>query len=495
MLDFMDSFESEFGISPEEIVGAMSKLTPAELQSPPELTADKVISQLNLTEEQKPEAELLYAEFLVQWRQLQPQENQKLGQQAPQIQSEAKVDFTPAASILVAGAAAKAQQLQGKKVLNQNIEQMSQKFFLQDFKKGGLSALQQTQELNPAVSLKGLDQVENRLTLAELTQSQQPKDLSHVNLNVPERPELNVDAHTDPVMQDLAIELAQLSDVAAKTEQHLRNDPQNEVALRLEKAMQALGFGIGSAAMGSELSDQGASFSGESSQQGFGSDSAAASTKGFEPGQMIDIRALQFREALSGMTKSTAPLAVGMEGTTQTMNAKTSDTQPIIQQAQYLATHGGGEASIQMNTEGMGQVHLKVSVNDGKVNVEIGADSKEAKNMIEGTLDELRANLGAHKLSVESIKVDVGNQLSSDSGSKDQMSQQLQGEADRDQTKRFFGDFTNDFGARSRFFETPETKFFNRGQRVDPLQPQMTAQSAMKRYTSQGKGQGLDTVA
>lgn len=495
MLDFMDSFESEFGISPEEIVGAMSELTPAELQSPPELTAEKVISQLNLTEEQKPEAELLYGEFLLQWRQTLPLDPQMPQQQDLQLSPELRANFVPAASILAAGAAAKAQQVQGKKVLNQNLEQMSQKFFLQDFMTEGLSSLQQTQDLNPALSLKGSDQAVSRLNLAELMPTKQPQDFGQMNPNVSERPELNVDELTDPVMQDLATELAQLSDVATKTEQQLRNDPQNELALKLEKAMEALGFGIASAGLGSEVADQGSSFSGESAQQGFGSESTSADTKGFEPGQMIDIGALQFQEALSGMTKAVAPMAVGIEGNIQTMNTKSADAQPIIEQAQVLATQGGGEAVIQMNTDGMGQVHLKVSVNDGKVNVEIAADNKEAKKIIEGTLDELRTNLGAHKLSVESIKVDVGNQLSSDSGPKDQMSQQMQGGADREQTKRFFGDFTNDFGARRGFFETPETKFFSRGQRVDPLQPQMTAQTAMKRYTSQGKGQGLDTVA
>lgn len=494
MLDFMDSFESEFGISPEEIVGAMSELTDAELQSPPELTAEKLISQLNLTEEQKPEAELLYAEFLSQWRQMQaPIQPQVLAAGAGGIQPELKTQFKPAEGLLAAGAAAKAQQMQGKKVLNENLEQMSQKFFLQDFKTEGLSSLKQTQDINPALQLKGVDQEFSRLNLAELMQNQQPQDLNGLNLT--ERPELAVDELTDPVMQDLATELAQLSDVAAKAEQQLRNDPQNELALKLEKAMQALGFGVGSAAVGAELADQEASFAGDSSQQGFGSDSTASSAKGFEPGQMIDIGSLQFQEALSGMSKPATPTALGVEGAMQAMNAKTAEAQPIIQQAQVLATQGGGEAVIQMNTDGMGQVHLKVSVNEGKVNVEIAADNKEAKKMIEGTLDELRTNLGAHKLSVESIKVDVGNQLSSDNGPKDQMSQQMQSGADREQTKRFFGDFTNDFGARGGFFETPETKFFNRGQRVDPLQPQMTAQSAMKRYTSQGKGQGLDTVA
>ena len=57
---------------------------------------------------------------------------------------------------------------------------------------------------------------------------------------------------------------------------------------------------------------------------------------------------------------------------------------------------GGGEMKIQMNPEGLGEVNLKVLVEDGNVNIEMIADNKDAKKLMEKGLLDLKANLAQH---------------------------------------------------------------------------------------------------
>ena len=57
---FMDSFESEFNVPPTRLVEAMAQLPADDLNKNPEETADSVIAQLDLTEEQDKQAKDMY---------------------------------------------------------------------------------------------------------------------------------------------------------------------------------------------------------------------------------------------------------------------------------------------------------------------------------------------------------------------------------------------------------------------------------------------------
>lgn len=137
----------------------------------------------------------------------------------------------------------------------------------------------------------------------------------------------------------------------------------------------------------------------------------------------------------------------GQQFAVETPKAATADAQnniqDVISQAQFLAKKGGGEMKVKMSPEGMGDVHLKVIVEKGQVNVEMIASNSEAKKLLERGIDELKANLVSHKLHVDQIKVGGSSDLSS------QMQNQHSQEDGRNQSK-FLQDFRDQNSAFRR---------------------------------------------
>lgn len=132
-------------------------------------------------------------------------------------------------------------------------------------------------------------------------------------------------------------------------------------------------------------------------------------------------------------------------------NASTdsANVREILNQAQFMIRRGGGEMRVKLQPEGMGEVHLKVMVNNGQVNVEMVTDNKDAKHILEKGLADLKATLASHQLNVDGIKVDVGSQL------QNQLQRQHD-QAERQFAQQFLGQFhqQND-GWRRDFFELP----------------------------------------
>jgi flagellar hook-length control protein FliK len=115
-----------------------------------------------------------------------------------------------------------------------------------------------------------------------------------------------------------------------------------------------------------------------------------------------------------------------------------ANIQEIIRQASVIAKKGGGEMKLELRPEGMGQVNLRVSVQEGQVNVQMVTESNEAKRMLEGSLHDLKSGLSAHKLQLEALRID------SHDGIQKQMEQQ-QREAQREAARQFAGDFMGGF--------------------------------------------------
>ncbi|MEQ1721728.1 MAG: flagellar hook-length control protein FliK [Pseudobdellovibrio sp.] len=86
----------------------------------------------------------------------------------------------------------------------------------------------------------------------------------------------------------------------------------------------------------------------------------------------------------------------------------------IMSQAQYLVKKGGGEVTVKMSPEGMGEVQLKVMLLDGKLNIEMQTQDKNVKKLIEESLSDLKSGLAAHRLSLEHVKVDTVNATNAD---------------------------------------------------------------------------------
>jgi flagellar hook-length control protein FliK len=165
----------------------------------------------------------------------------------------------------------------------------------------------------------------------------------------------------------------------------------------------------------------------------------------------------------------------------------------LMSQAQYLIKKGGGEMKVEMTPEGMGTVHLKVMMQDGKVNLQMATDTQEAKKTIENSLAELKTSLAAHKLSVENVKIDVVNNVSTDTATQNQPNAN-NGNGGREQTRQFWNQFNENFGSQGRresFSDMPGLKSYGRNR--DPLTPIQTASERPR--AMEGKGSGLNLVA
>lgn len=176
-----------------------------------------------------------------------------------------------------------------------------------------------------------------------------------------------------------------------------------------------------------------------------------------------------------------------------------ANVRQIMSQAQYLIKKGGGETKIQMAPEGIGQVHLKLAVHEGKVNLEMSAETKEAKKLIESSIGDLKSQLSQHNLTVDKVKVDVGNQLANDNRNSDSQNQQRQmdmrQDQSRDQARNFWNEFHSGQERRQAFIESPGIRAYGGSPKVQPLTPTSPGAAVQRASAGSGKGRGLNLVA
>lgn len=125
----------------------------------------------------------------------------------------------------------------------------------------------------------------------------------------------------------------------------------------------------------------------------------------------------------------------------------------LIQGAQVLMRKGGGEMKVQMNPEGLGQVDLKVAVKEGKVDIQILADTADTKRLLEKGMGDLKASLAGHRLEVSNVKVDVSQNTDRDLS-------QGQSDLSRDQARQFLGQFRDERESMRSFGDLPNLRSY-----------------------------------
>ncbi len=116
---------------------------------------------------------------------------------------------------------------------------------------------------------------------------------------------------------------------------------------------------------------------------------------------------------------------------------------------------------VKLNQDGLGEVAMKVNVEHGKVSVQMITESDEAKLLIERELADLKNQLQANHLQVDTIKVDTASNLGK------QLDQQYQ-EAHRQMAQQTLEQFRQDHqGWRRSFFEVPGVRQY-KGQSEAP---------------------------
>ncbi|WP_413568814.1 flagellar hook-length control protein FliK [Bdellovibrio sp. HCB117] len=514
--EFMDSFESEFQIPPTRLVEAMAQLDDKQLTQSPEVTAEAVIDQLGLSEADAEKAQAMYAALLVQLSQMPTQQQPK-----------------PTPEMVTGGAGMTQQNMQmrvataqGKQdALTASVDRMNKKFWTTPEQQTPPTAMP---SLDAALAQNlNIDEESMSAALDQEVPMEAPPvmEMPEAPANAKPLPELppHLKGQMNETMSPALLAALAAKQAAAKAQgaegqpaaeqaPELMNEFQQVAqAPKLEKPQALLAGQVpqANAKMANQEffqnQSQGQMMQQNSqnlAQQGMSSEKESALTK-------LTTKSADFQSSLSGLEAVHAqpikgealglpqatPVAAAVAPTPVNQTENEAAVKQLMNQAQYLIKKGGGEMKVQMTPEGMGTIHLKVMLQDGKVNMQMSADTQEAKKAIESSLAELKTSLAAHKLSMENVKVDVVNSTSADTAMQNQTNNN--GNQQRDQARQFWNQFNENFGSQGRregYSEMPNLKGYGMRNR-DPLQPIETSSTARSSRKVEGKGSGLNLVA
>ncbi len=128
----------------------------------------------------------------------------------------------------------------------------------------------------------------------------------------------------------------------------------------------------------------------------------------------------------------------GAQALTKPDSAAESGIQQLLNQANYLVTKGGGEVTLKMNSvDGIGEVHLKVTLSNGQMNIELNTQDKSVKKLIEDSLSDLRSSLAAKQISLEHVKINSVNAINTENSAQSLQSQSNSSGSESNQSKTF----------------------------------------------------------
>ena len=148
-------------------------------------------------------------------------------------------------------------------------------------------------------------------------------------------------------------------------------------------------------------------------------------------------------------------------------------------------------------SDAMGEVHLKVMMDNGKMNIELNTQDKSIKKLIEESLSDLRSSLASRQISLEHVKINSvnatntennsqslnsqnGQQQSNESKSFAQLQEQMQQHSQRQQERQAQKSFSQNFLNTERPVVLPMVN---------------VQKSAASQYYGLNKGSSLNAVA
>lgn len=166
--------------------------------------------------------------------------------------------------------------------------------------------------------------------------------------------------------------------------------------------------------------------------------------------------------------------------------SKIENMSSIIREARAIVDDGGGSMEIHLQPEGLGKVQLKVAVHEGRINVEMMTDNPAAKKALEEGLFEVRNALEGQKLLVETLKVEMGQNVQKDfTDMRDHMQEQKNRDFAQDFLEQFRQGRENRFGGLiDRFRNSPA-----------PMGDSELKLTRRNPYAESGKGRTLNLVA
>lgn len=496
---FMDSLESELGIPSARLAEAIANLDDQQKNLPPEETVDAVLAQLELPESEEDRARAMYAAMLV----------------------EVNKPATPVmASLMPALGAEKlrsSQALEKRDAMNAGVDRLNQNFW---------QGAKAQAPIPPAAS-----PVEGPMSDASSMAKAGDGEFASLMNTPPSAGKIELPPHmrgqlegaaTPAMLAALAAQQkAQATAANAESEAsvegaEVEGETEGSVAGASKnfenpatKSEASLAAGLGALAGSMMKEDSSSDSQGQQFSQGHSQGDFAKNMSSSKDAKASDKPTLDksdFKQSLTGLEGATqatpqkleslhvgaAAVAGANMNAPATQAENDANVRQIMNQAQYLIKRGGGEVKVEMTPEGMGPVQMKIMVQDGRVNVQMHAETDEAKKTIESGLAELKTSLAAHKLSVDHIKVDVANAVSTDTATNNQQQPNMNGNAQRDSTRQFWNNFNDNFGSSSQqresFSDVASLKGYT--QKRDPLQPITTSSRAVA-----GRGSGVNIVA
>ncbi|MCH2533322.1 MAG: flagellar hook-length control protein FliK [Bdellovibrionales bacterium] len=417
--NFVNNMKESFDIEPTEIVRSFANLSVEELGLPPEQTMGKVLSHLPLNNGDKQKAQALFTDML------------------EKTEASSMADYLKTSDREISLKAISDEQIK-RQELDKSLVKLNENFFtpLKNPEKIDESVVQ-SEWLKPQQTLDSKESVPQWMNSADkdLTgQFESPKSIQDlVGLNKENKSFYS---------QSVEGEKPELSNYSVNDQQSLE-----EISKNVDSVDQDLNFkkpepqvlDINKLALDRQMQAKQVSAKTDTSSdmESFSHDNLDAQvdvSKGFNTGAQA--QKIQDTQVFQNIIQQQNVTEADVE----------SNINKIIQSSQTMIKDGGGEMKIQMNPEGLGEVNLKVLVEDGNVNIEMIADNKDAKKLMEKGLLDLKANLASHKLNVDGIKIDMADQL------QNQMQEEFQNQ-EREFARQFMQDFRqNNQGFRQQFF-------------------------------------------
>lgn len=134
---------------------------------------------------------------------------------------------------------------------------------------------------------------------------------------------------------------------------------------------------------------------------------------------------------------------------------KIKSLESVYQQAKFLVQRGGGEVTVKMSPEGMGDIHLKVMLQNGNVQLEVNTQDRNVKKLIEDHISDLKSSLAAHQMNVEHVKVSTVAETNTENKSRFESGEQFNGQFN-DQLNQHQQSASQGFSGRQQRPYSPE---------------------------------------
>ena len=397
VLKFMDSMESELGIEPDRLISAFGGLSDKELLQNPEMSAESYIQALNVAPEGQERAQELYSKLLLDLR-LQKANKSDVSKLVPmEVQSLLKeMNATDAHPALMAKGP---------------VDDMTKKFFDVYPNRFG-RPMEQEKTLDPNLSQAVNPEVSSLDASLQNAEGDWNNPVSSIHQKQKE--------DTQSALARLA-----LFGAAGAATQTAMEAPDAGMDVEAPDWLSKLNKVDAAAESNVSSIRPDASSEGEAGEGGFDSQSGADQFFG----------GAETAKNPMGAKFSDAAAVAGLGKAEAGANAESTEgVESIVKNVNFLTKKGGGEMKVQLNQEGLGEVHLKVAVNEGKVNIQMLTDNKDTKKLLESDLSALKVELGEKKIDLQDIKVDVQKDL------RGNLEEQFADQR-REQTRQFWQQF------------------------------------------------------